>query len=60
VLVLDEPNTYFDKQYIEEIYQHIEQEAKHSTVIMVSHDTDYIEKHAKRIITIQETLEISR
>ena len=60
VVVLDEPNTYFDKQYIHEIYRLIAIATHHSTVIMVSHDTDYMKEHAQRIVTINETLEITR
>lgn len=59
VLVLDEPNTYIDCHFKEQIYDMLDGMRDRCAIIMVSHDTDYIRANADRIVHVEETLRIS-
>lgn len=53
VVVLDEPSTYVDSQF-ERLMRATLQELnqRHATIIMVSHDTQYVNSHAQTIIHV--------
>jgi zinc transport system ATP-binding protein len=59
VLVLDEPNTYIDRYFKDQIYDMLNDMRNRCAIIMVSHDTDYIRANADRIVHVEETLQIS-
>lgn len=52
VLVLDEPLSYVDKSFEARLYQIIADLAKHTTIILVSHDISVISQMANRHIII--------
>lgn len=56
ILVLDEPLSYVDKQFEEKIYHIIDQIAKSTTIILVSHEMSKIASMANRHIIIDRTL----
>lgn len=56
VLVLDEPLSYIDKEFERHLYGIIEQAAKQSTIILVSHEMSVISGMANRHIIIDKTL----
>lgn len=56
VLVLDEPLSYVDKTFEGHLYDIIAQLAKHTTIILVSHEMTKIATMANRHIIIDRTL----
>lgn len=56
VLILDEPLSYLDKHFEEQLYRIIESIAKHATVILVSHQMNRISEMANRHFVIDRTL----
>lgn len=56
VLVLDEPLSYVDKSFENRLYEIIAQLAKHTTIILVSHEMSRIAAMANRHIIIDRTL----
>lgn len=56
VLVLDEPLSYVDKHFEERLYEIIADVAKHTTIILVSHEMTQIASMANRHIIIDRTL----
>ena len=56
VLVLDEPLSYVDKAFEKHLYDIIAQLAKHTTIILVSHEMTKIATMANRHIIIDRTL----
>lgn len=58
VIVLDEPNTYLDKEGEMQLYTLLQELNKKSAIILVSHDRTSVERYAKRIIYVSENLEI--
>lgn len=56
VLVLDEPLSYVDKSFEGRLYDIIAQLAKHTTIILVSHEMTRIATMANRHIIIDRTL----
>lgn len=60
VLILDEPNTYVDSRFERMMYEMIMEMNQKCTIIMVSHDNDFIKSSAKRIISVDERVEILR
>ncbi len=56
VLVLDEPLSYIDKEFERHLYGIIEQLARQSTIILVSHEMSVISGMANRHIIIDKTL----
>lgn len=52
LLVLDEPLSYVDKQFEHRIYNIIEELAKTTTIILVSHEMTVISKMANRYIEV--------
>lgn len=57
-IVLDEPNTYLDKEGESQLYSLLQQLNQKSAIILVSHDRASVEQYAKRIIYVSENLEI--
>lgn len=57
-IVLDEPNTYLDKEGESQLYSLLQQLNRKSAIILVSHDRASVEQYAKRIIYVSENLEI--
>ncbi|MDE5844981.1 MAG: ATP-binding cassette domain-containing protein [Muribaculaceae bacterium] len=56
VLVLDEPLSYIDKHFEKQMYDIIEKEAQHSTIILVSHEMSTIASMANRHIIVDHRL----
>ena len=56
VLVLDEPLSYVDKHFEREIYRIVEEEAKSSTIILVSHEMTAIAPMATRHLIVDHTV----
>lgn len=56
LLVLDEPDTYIDRHYKHQMYDMIESLAAECAVIMVSHDTEYVNSRVRRVLYVDETL----
>lgn len=57
VLVLDEPLSYIDKHFEGRMYDIIENEARRSTIILVSHEMSKIASMANRHIIIDHSLQ---
>lgn len=58
VLILDEPNTYIDKHFQEQMYDMLKEINRKCAIIIVSHDLAEIEKNAKRIAYINKKLKL--
>ena len=56
VLVLDEPLSYVDKQFEHRIYSIMEDLARHTTVVLVSHEMSVISRIANRHLIVDHTL----
>lgn len=56
VLVLDEPGTYIDKRTEERLYELLDELNKHCAIVMVSHDTDTLLRHARSLAVVDRAL----
>ncbi|MCM1318807.1 MAG: ATP-binding cassette domain-containing protein [Muribaculaceae bacterium] len=56
LLVLDEPLSYVDKRFEQQIYGIVEALAKHTTIILVSHEMSIISGMANKHIIVEQTL----
>lgn len=56
ILVLDEPLSYVDKRFEQQIYGIVEELARHTTIILVSHEMSIISGMANRHIIVDHTL----
>lgn len=56
VLVLDEPLSYVDKQFEHRIYSMVEEIARHTTIILVSHEMSVISRMANRHLIVDHTI----
>lgn len=56
VLILDEPLSYIDKRFEEHLYEIIADYAKHTTILLVSHEMTTISQMANRHIIVDKTL----
>ena len=56
VLVLDEPLSYVDKQFEHKIYSIIEDLARHTTILLVSHEMSVISGMANRHLIVDHTI----
>ena len=56
VLILDEPLSYVDKRFEHQIYNMIEELAKNTTIILVSHEMTAINPIANRHIIVDRTI----
>lgn len=57
LLVLDEPLSYVDRQFEQRIYDIVASIAKHTTVILVSHDMSTIASMANRHLIVDHVVE---
>ena len=56
VIILDEPNTYIDKQFEAKLYSLLEEINKERAIILVSHDIGTVLKNVKTIACVNETV----
>ncbi len=56
LIVLDEPLSYVDKHFEQQIYSIVANLAKHSTILLVSHEMTVISAMANRHILVDHTL----
>ena len=56
VLILDEPNTYIDKQFETKLYSLLEDINRECTIILISHDIGTVLQNVKTIACVNETL----
>ncbi len=56
VLVLDEPLSYIDKKFEEHIYRILADVARHTTILLVSHEMSVISTMATRHLIVDRTL----
>jgi len=56
VLILDEPVTYVDSNFENELYQILDELNKRMAIIMVSHDLGMISSHVKTIACVNKNL----
>lgn len=56
ILVLDEPLSYVDKRFEQQIYGIMEELASHTTIVLVSHEMSIISGMANRHIIVDHTL----
>lgn len=59
VLVLDEPNTYIDRHFKQQMYDMLGRFNRDCAIIMVSHDIDYIRQNAKSVAYVDEVLTLN-
>ena len=58
LLVLDEPLSYVDKRFEQQIYGIVEDLARHTTIILVSHEMSVISGMANRHVIVDRTLHL--
>lgn len=56
ILVLDEPLSYLDRHFIDETYRLLEELARHTTIVLVSHEMSTIAGMANRHILVDRTV----
>ncbi|MBD5181264.1 MAG: Flp pilus assembly complex ATPase component TadA [Bacteroidales bacterium] len=56
VLVLDEPLSYVDKQFEHRIYSIVENLARHTTILLVSHEMSVISRMANRHLIVDHKI----
>jgi high-affinity zinc uptake ABC transporter, ATP-binding protein znuC len=56
VLILDEPNTYIDKRFQEQMYEMLADINHQCAIVMVSHDIAEILNNVKHIACVNEGL----
>jgi len=56
VLILDEPNTYIDKRFQEQMYEMLNDINKYCAIIIVSHDIAEIMNNVKHIACVNKSL----
>ncbi|MDY3247369.1 MAG: metal ABC transporter ATP-binding protein [Prevotella sp.] len=56
VLILDEPNTYIDKRFQEQMYQTLSDINRDCAIIIVSHDIATVIDNAKHVACVNRTL----
>jgi zinc transport system ATP-binding protein len=54
-VILDEPNTYIDKQFEIRLYEQLAEMNKECAVILISHDVDRLKRYAKSMVYIKGT-----
>ncbi|MCD8318443.1 MAG: metal ABC transporter ATP-binding protein [Paraprevotella sp.] len=57
VVILDEPNTYIDKQFEAQLYQQLEEFNRKSAIILVSHDLESVLQNVRSIACVNGTLD---
>lgn len=58
ILVLDEPLSYVDKRFEQQIYELMEHLSRHTTIILVSHEMTVISGMANRHVIVDHTLQL--
>ncbi len=56
LLILDEPNTFVDKNFEQELYQHLKELNKKMAILLVTHDIGTISSVVKTIACVNEEL----
>lgn len=56
IIILDEPNTYIDTRFKEQMYQMLEMANKECAVVVVSHDIAEILQYAKHVACVNKTM----
>ena len=56
ILVLDEPNTYMDRHFQNDMYQLLHDLNRDCAVVIVSHDLDAVRKHAGRVFRVDHSV----
>ena len=56
VLVLDEPHTYVDKDFGEEIDKMLVDESRRRAIVMVSHNLEYVKEFASKMVLVDKTV----
>ena len=57
ILVLDEPNTYMDRHFQNDMYALLHDLNADCAVVIVSHDLDAVRKHARRVVRVNREVE---
>ena len=57
MVILDEPNTYMDKQFESQLYYILEEINKECAVVLVSHDIGAVLQNVRSIACVNETLD---
>lgn len=60
VLILDEPNTYIDNKFENELYEKLAELNKRMAILLVSHDLGTISSHVKSIACVSRELHYHR
>ena len=60
VLVLDEPDNFVDDNFESFMYETIRKINNEAAIVMVSHDRQFVESYAKKIIEVNERIKILR
>jgi zinc transport system ATP-binding protein len=56
LLILDEPNTYIDNSFEEELFEKLKELNKKMAILVVSHDTGILSRYAKSIVSLNRQL----
>lgn len=56
ILILDEPNTYMDRHFQNDMYQLLHDLNNDCAIAIVSHDLDAVTKHAKRVLRVDHSV----
>ena len=56
ILILDEPDTFVDNNFENELYQHLQDFNENTTIIIVTHDVGTIVSYVKNIACVNKTL----
>ena len=57
ILVLDEPNTYMDRHFQNDMYSLLHDLNADCAIVIVSHDLEAVRRHARRVVRIDHALE---
>ena len=56
ILILDEPNTYMDRHFQNDMYQLLHDLNNDCAIAIVSHDLDAVTKHAKMVLRVDHSV----
>jgi zinc transport system ATP-binding protein len=57
LLILDEPNSYVDKQFETNFYRILKEINQRTAIVLVSHDMETVLSNAKNLALVEETLD---
>lgn len=60
LLILDEPNNFVDDKFESFMYSTIRKLNNEAAIVMVSHDRQFVESYAKKVIEVNERIKILR